>query len=60
MSAELFNAYADPSKARAISAGTKPSTTGVHAVCATVMQVHKMQIQANRKFFVYETVVIFL
>ena len=39
MSAALFDAYADPSKARAISAGTSPSTTGVHPVCVTVMQV---------------------
>src|SRR6476646_4942268 len=39
MSAALFNAHADPSKARAISAGTNPSTTGVHPVCVNVMQV---------------------
>lgn len=39
MSAALFNAHADPSKARAISAGTSPSTTGLHPVCVTVMQV---------------------
>ena len=39
MSAALFNAHADPSKAKAISAGTNPSTTGVHPVCVTVMQV---------------------
>lgn len=38
MSAALLNAYADPSKARAISAGTQPSTSGVHPVCVRVMQ----------------------
>jgi protein-tyrosine-phosphatase len=44
MSAALFNEHADPSKAKAISAGTNPSITGVHAVCVTVMQVTAFDI----------------
>lgn len=46
MSAALFNAYADPAKARGISAGTQPGST-VHPVCVTVMNELDIDISNN-------------
>ncbi len=47
MSAALFNAAADPAKARGISAGTQPSAA-VHPVCVIVMNELGMDIENNQ------------
>lgn len=46
MSAALFNAHADPEKARGISAGTNPGSS-VHPVCVTVMNELGIDIANN-------------
>ena len=46
MAAAFFNALADPSKARALSAGTEPAS-GVHPEVIGAMQEHGLDLSSN-------------